>query len=54
MIINVKEMGIAFAIVIALAGLGLFLISIRILSSNVKNLSSSYAGTILKKFSKNK
>ena len=42
------------AIVFALAGLGLFLVAVKLMSRSMKNMSSGYVSSFLEKFSKNK
>ncbi len=56
MVININEFssGIGVAIVFALAGLGLFLVAIKLMSNSIKNMSSGFISKMIKTITKNK
>jgi len=52
--IDIAKHGIGLAIVFALAGLGLFLVAIKLMSNSMKTMSSGFTQKIIKKITKNK
>lgn len=53
MLFNIDKYGIGVAIVFALAGLGLFLVAVKLMSSSMKTMSSGFTSHLLKKMQGN-